>query len=319
VDRSLHNKLRPTDLHVLITRGGIGDSVARMPAVRYILDTYEHVKTVRLFCQDNFVEFAQHLFKPYGARIEIYGYSEMEEIFDKYPNTPGVKTDHEHHTTLRTHLTDHAFATLADTQTWDEEVKAYVRVRPEEIVYETPEGPYVVLCTGFTAPVREWLPGYVNEVAAYLKSKGITPVLLGSKKSEFWKDRAATSTTFRDDEINTEGCIDLRDETTLLQAAKVIARAEAICGVDNGLIHIAGCTDTPIVAGYTSVSSDHRAPFRTTSSTGIIEPEVACAGCQTKMGFVYNFDFRSCYFGDYKCTIEMRASKFIDALEMVLP
>jgi len=72
---------RPIEcLDIMFKKGGLGDSVARLPAVNYILVKNPHIKKARLFLQDYFVEMANILLKPHvnRKRLRIYGYSEME-------------------------------------------------------------------------------------------------------------------------------------------------------------------------------------------------------------------------------------------------
>jgi ADP-heptose:LPS heptosyltransferase len=59
-----------------------------------------------------------------------------------------------------------------------------------------------------------------------------------------------------------EDVIDLRDASPLLESLKIINYAKFIVGVDNGLFHLAGLTQTPIVAGYTTVAPELRMPYR---------------------------------------------------------
>ena len=92
--------------------------------------------------------------------------------------------------------------------------------------------------------------------------------------------------------------------------------AEVVVGLDNGLLHLAACTPVKIVAGYTTVKPAHRMPYRVGElgyKVWPVVPDLAlkCRYCQSKAGFVYKFDFRSCYYGDYECTINLSADKYI--------
>ena len=300
------NDFRPTELHILFKKGGLGDTVARLPAVRYILDSYQHITTIRLFLQDYAVDLATHLLN--DGRVEVYGYSKMPALLEQYPDTPGMTTDSEHHTTLRTHLTDHAFHTLVD-EVPPQAAKDYLRIRPDEIVSTIApiSKPYVVITTGFTADVREMLPAYVNEVASWIIANGRQVVFLGKKESEFWAGRQPpTEATFRE-EIEYSVGLDLRDKTSLLEAAKIMGEAEAVVGLDNGLLHLAACTDVPIIAGYTSVPPEIRMPYRNGELGWNVKPvflstkQLGCSGCQKQAAFVYGMDFRRCYYNSYDC------------------
>lgn len=322
--------LRPLPtLHLLINKGGLGDSVARMPAIKYILQTFQHVELIRLFVQDYFVDYANHVLQPYATKtkLEVYSYSKMREILEKYPNAAGMMVDSDHHTTLRTHLTNHAFHTLVDVQpepTW----LNYVPMRPAEIDVKhlLPAGPFVVVTTGFTAAVRELLPEYINDITAFIRRRGYQVVFLGQKQSDFFKGvQAPTEATFRP-EINFNRGLDLRDKTTLLEAGAIMAKAEAVVGLDNGLLHLAATASEtlPIVAGYTTVDPKHRMPYRNNRLGYAVYPvhlgdkELACTFCQTQMGFVYEFDFRRCYYGDYACIKQLTSSRYTSKLKYIL-
>lgn len=311
-------------LDILFKKGGLGDSVARLPAVHYILVKNPHIKKARLFLQDYFVDMAKLLLKPHmnSKRLRIYGYSEMEAQLKAHPSKHGVMTDTEHHNTLHTHLTDHAFHTLANTMPADTQWKSYLSIdrRPYRTKHKVGTN-YVVVTCGFTAPNREWPSSHINKVVDWLVEQGITPVFLGKTENVFWGD-ASTQGWFRED-INFDKGINLIDKTTLPEAARIMQQARAVIGLDNGLLHLAACTDVPIVALYTTVAKEHRMPYRY-GTLGYrvypIEPPptLSCRLCQTQMTFVYEFDFRHCYYNDYKCLHSITVEDTIKGIKEVL-
>lgn len=309
------NDVRPIErFDIRFEKGGMGDSIARLPAVRYVA-RYEHIKSIRLFVQDYFVDFATYLLN--DSKIKVFGLGEMERELTERPSNFGSWSDCTIHTTLRTHLTDHAFHTICDCQPIDPDAKLYLKVR-----YDLPNplslkpGSYVVITTGFTAPVREWPAEEVNKVSAWCISKGLTPVFLGKNEVSFLGEHKTQA--YFSEKVDFSQGIDLINKTNLLDAAAIIRDALAIVGVDNGLLHVAGCTETPIVAGYTTVDPDHRVPYRLYGMTYTIEPRSECSYCQTKMQFVYNNDFRLCYYNDYQCIKTMNGERFIEKLERIL-
>lgn len=329
------NDIRPIEaLHLLINKGGLGDSIARLPAIKYVLTNYPHVKLVRLFVQDYFVEYANFILQPLAVHtsIDVYPYSKMAEIFDKYPEAPGMMVDSQHHTTLRTHLTDHAFHTLVDIQP-EQSDKDYLQADVSKLpIFQHPEvdvrvQPYVVVTTGFTAPVREFLPAHINAITAYIKASGYQVVFLGQRESVYFEGtRPATEATFRE-EVDFSVGVDLRDKTSLLEATKLLSGAAAVVGLDNGLLHLAATArvNLPIVAGYTTVKPEHRMPYRNGQLGYLVYPvaltvaELGCIHCQSQQGFVYNTDFRLCKYGDYRCVVETTPGKYIAQLKQVLP
>jgi ADP-heptose:LPS heptosyltransferase len=310
---------------MFVNRGGLGDTIARLPAVKYALDNAKHIEKLRLICQEHCVELVTHFFKEYGERFECVGYDALPTI--QLDGVPASMTDSKHHTTLSTHITDHAFHTLCDVSPLDEK-KSYLRIRPDEIDLtekqkEATYYSYIVITTGFTAGVREWLPGEINKVAAFAyEYLDCHTVFLGKGENTFASNQPNTKANFRSEEIDFDIGFDLRECTTLLQAAKIMSGAKAVLGVDNGLLHLAATSDVPIIAGYTTVDPQYRLPYR----YGILgydctvilpEPSLGCRLCQNKLKFVYNFDFRTCYYGDYECVRHMTGEKFIDALKEV--
>lgn len=314
-------KYRPIKLNIYLSKGGLGDSIARLPAINYLLSAYPHIEHVQVFCQDYFVEFGMHLLRAHAGRVQLYGYSMQEEVLGREEaaseQRPAMMTDSVHHTTMRTHLTDHAFHTLTDSAPLDAKWKNYLKAasmtRPTGLPKE-----YVVVTTGFTAANREWLPGYVNEV---VKASPLPVVFLGKNETAFYAVKGGTTeATFRT-EVEFDRGLNLVDKTDLFEACNIMAHAKAVLGVDNGLLHLAACTDVPIVAGYTSVSPLHRMPYRRDQlgwNVYPVGPDLACKFCQTQMGFVYHFDFRRCYYNDYTCVKEITPDKFIRGLEWAL-
>lgn len=122
--------------------------------------------------------------------------------------------------------------------------------------------------------------------------------------------------------------LDLIDKTTVLQAANIMSGALAVVGVDNGLLHLAGCSKVPIVAGFTTVSPDIRLPYRDGvlgKDCYVVTPPatLACRFCQQGTNFLYGHDYRNCLYKndsalDRLCTKSITADRFIHHLEIIL-
>lgn len=306
-------------LDLAFSKGGLGDSIARLPVVKYTLDNCPHVKRVRVFVQDYFLDYARYVFASYGDRVEFVGYSHMVDSIEKDPSKVGMNTDSIHHTTIRSHLTDHAFHTLLDEQPVDPSAYDYVQIEEHVKTEWDHLKNYVVITTGFTAAVREWPSKEINKVVRYLVENNVLPVFLGKTESTFWGD-AKTEGHFRED-IQFELGLNLIDDTTLLEASAIMSRAKAVIGLDNGLLHLAAAADkwVPIIAAYTTVRPEHRVPYRRGrkgADVYTIEPkESPCKFCQSEARFVHEHDFRLCYFNDYVCTKHITGEQFISALK----
>lgn len=171
-------------------------------------------------------------------------------------------------------------------------------------------GRYAVITTGVTTPSRNVKPEYWNHVIEYVKSLGLTPVFLGKRVTTTGNTRNIHTQYSNDLKLNLG--VDLIDQTTLMQAASIMSRAAVVIGHDNGLLHLAGMTEVPIVFSYNLASPEHRRPIRLTDKTYdvFLRPdELACTFCQSKTNFVIAFNFRQCFYGDLKCMDLLFANK----------
>jgi len=81
-----------------------------------------------------------------------------------------------------------------------------------------------------------------------------------------------------------ERLVNLMGQLSLQQLKALIARAQAYVGVDSGTLHVAACTQTPIVALFTSCHHTYREPLgRDTSKFYPIPADIECYGCQSRM------------------------------------
>ena len=157
----------------------------------------------------------------------------------------------------------------------------------------------------------------VYRIANYLIKKGITPVFMG--KSTRIIDTFGATPRYGISPPAKEGMLDLSDKTTLLQAAKIMDSAIAVVGADTGLIHLAACTDVPIICGYTTVDPDLRMPYRHGikgwNLTPITPPKSDCRYCSSSL-FLNNVNFNECLQKEYQCIDSLSAEAFINELKI---
>jgi len=94
-----------------------------------------------------------------------------------------------------------------------------------------------------------------------------------------------------------------------------------VVGLDNGLIHLAGLTDVPIVAGYTTVDPYFRLPWR----HGVkgwrcfaVEPSSECRYCQTATFCTYNINFLRCNTTTKECMNSLTLDLWLAQVEKAL-
>lgn len=314
----------PTEaLNIFLNGGGVGDHVAALPSV---LSASKQNVNITLFVPDFFIDFAKDML----PNIQVLGFKDVEKR-DKQASA--VQTISAAHTPMRMHLVDYAATMITDKQL-DEDEKNYLRypVGKNSISrFNLPEK-YVVLTPAYTAPVREWHPDIINEVSAYVVDKGYTPVYIGSDKTLLVAKHGSQSVTYKgqfNETVNYSNGINLVNKTSLSEAAEIMAKARAVVGLDNGLLHVAGCTDVPIVGGFTSVDPKYRMPYRNNVMGLNFYPVVPdksleCRFCQSNWSFVYEFDFKTCYYKEkgfddrIRCVTDLTADKYIEQLEKIL-
>lgn len=322
-------RLQVENINVLFKETGLGDCISQLPVVKYILDKYDHV-SLHMWVPDYIEELARHLL-PKVDNLVIKPFSKAEKEYnDKYAT---IKTIAEMGAPngLRMHLTEVAFSNLLQIGV-ENKYKNYLKIKPEQIDvsnFKLPEK-YVVIATGRTSPVREFLPEFINELIEHVNSKGYTPVFLGREDSPtglILGDCHAIKNNcihgkFDKVKIHYDRGINLINKTTLLESLKIINGAKTIMGVDCGLLHLAACTDIPIVGGFTTVDPKTRLPYRNNKLgwnfySVVPNESLTCRFCQTNMLFVYDHNFVKCFYKDAKCIDLMKPKIFIQALELI--
>lgn len=305
-------------VNIIFMNGGVGDHVASLVAANYMIKRYDWISFL-LWMPDFLVSFAKNVLPTHA---KVFAYSDMKAKYNE--NLPTKTTAWDGITSpMKIHILDYAFLKLCDENPGIE-YKNYLKINLKQVKdlpnTHLPEK-YVVLTTGYTAKTREFHPNMVNELVNYVISKGYTPVFLGQTQTQTGS-RHVIQGTFKED-INYDKGINLINKTSLLEAAKIMHYSQAVIGVDCGLLHIAGCTDTNIVAGFTTVSPSLRAPVRN-NILGykfypvIPEESLACKFCQSNTNFLYGHDYKECIYDDYLCVNQLTADKFIEQLEKLL-
>lgn len=309
------------NVNIVFSDGGIGDCLARLPVIYYINKFHPQVK-IHLWIPDFFLDLAR---KSLSEDVIIRGFSEKEHYNETFVTRSFISTQYNN---LAVHLVDHAFHVIVGKDV-EVEHKNYLKIRLNNVSINKFNLPkkYVVVTTGFTAVVREWLANIVNEVTKYIKDKNYKIVFLGKTETSNGNDYTIKG-EFKE-EIDFSIGMNLIDKTTLVESAKIIQNSVGIVGLDNGLLHLAGCTDIPIVGAYTTVEPKYRLPYRHDqlgwNCYPITPPQsLACRFCQSNMTFAFNHDFRTCFYKERKedteiqCVKQITANSYIKELEKIL-
>jgi ADP-heptose:LPS heptosyltransferase len=303
-------------LDVIFADGGLGDHICRLPAINYIQKNYPWV-SITCHVPKYFVELGQNVLPKViwrafqGTKIEVPEHHKVVVARDAEANT----------TSLRRHLVDHAFNTIVDEDPHNED-KNYLAINEVDVSsFNLPEK-FVVVTTGYTSKTREWKAEVTNEVVEWIISQGYVPVFMGKHEAYTGLEKNDVLKGNFSDQINFDRGLDLRDKTSLVEAASIMKKSSAVVGLDNGLLHLAGMTEVPIVAGFTTVHPAHRLPYRNGilghNAIGITPPEdLGCRFCQSKLNFVYE-PFTECFERNLRCIKEQTSTPYIEALEYFL-
>lgn len=306
--------LQNSEYNFLCEAGGIGDLIAQLPAIKYSLDNHPQL-LVNLWIHDYAVPLCKKAFEKY-KNITVYSLKEYDQKFNK--NLYGRSPYAHRIGNLAWHMTDHAFATIVGKQV-EAKDKNYIQIDPIDVSNFNLPPKYFVVTTGFTSKARRWRRESISEVCEYITSIGYTPVFLGRSFTEAYNGEGIVGNF----DVDLSKGISLLDQTTLLEAHGIMANAKTVIGVDNGLIHLACLSEVPVICAFTSVLKNHRMPFRKNelgwNFYAIENEELKCHGCQSKMSFPpIDFDFRNCFYDDYKCVDLLTSDKFIEQIKKVL-
>lgn len=299
-----------TPIHFILSQGGLGDYINWIPSFEWLAEENPHV-IAKIYLQEPFRSVAKYLLKKYEPRMSVHA---PEELKDLVKEGHGICNGNEYSLYINAtgaHLMDLGFMLHC---TASEAFEGYNRL-PKidykddyalELLGATEENdppPYAVFTPGATVEARAMPAKALNELVQYTKDKGITPVFLGKKDFAEGKRTENYYAKFKDDYDFSLG-LDLREKTTLLQATQIMGGARFVLGVDNGLLHFAGCTEVPIIFGHTVATvkqRDIRRPKGTTINIAIDKKDLPCIGCQANMRYIIGHNFSKCVYDDYKC------------------
>jgi ADP-heptose:LPS heptosyltransferase len=116
------------------------------------------------------------------------------------------------------------------------------RVATEEPGLEVPD---VLIATAASLAGKLWPLEKWRETIYWLKDEGYSVGVLGAKASDqkkFWKGDSVEDVLVGENLVQ-----DLRGRLTLAQVVGALAKARAVLTIDNGILHLACATKTPVV------------------------------------------------------------------------
>lgn len=312
-------------INLLLDGGGMGDLLCYLITVDYIVKEVKYVDPL-IWVPDYLLEFAKNVLPP---EAKVYNYTTASKHYND--KLIGISTRwSSQHTAQASHPTDYANHVMIDRDLPIEK-KNYLRFNNVGIDltrFNLPEK-YIVISVGSTAKPKELSPQLYNQLVEYIVEKGYTPVFLGKSESKLGEGKRISDefavVKAKIAEINYIGGIDLVNKTSLVESAAIISKAKAFVGMDGGLLHLAGFTDTKVIGGYTFVNPDVMGIVRNNKRNDgvyLVTPEesLACRYCQTNIPLLYNHDFRFCYYGedDYSCKKQLTFDKWKDKIDEAL-
>ena len=304
----------PLKMSFIFLNGGMGDYVTWMTPIQWLAEEAPWI-VGNLIIPTYFKEFAAYFLRKY-PKWSHFEYKDLESMpkINDMPFRGPVELPRESLNATGAHLLTCGWVYFTNKekapQGWDhyphfEQADLDAVVLPVEAARLKPKQ-YAVLTTGMTTNSRKAPPGAWNPVIEHCKALGLTPVFLGKQVMD--TGNARNIHTEFDALLKTDLGLDLRNKTTLMQAAAIMSNARVVIGHDNGLLHVAGCTDVPIVFGYNIAAPEHREPRRAVGKcyNVVLTPEeLSCNFCQSNNNFVIGYNFRECFWGDRACMTKL--------------
>lgn len=297
--------------------GGLGDYINYSAALIWVHQNCPWI-VGRLVVVRSFLPLFEHIFKVYGMDWELIPGEEAGELIrDRTPligpeiNMNGTNVNPQLLNPIGAHLIDLGFAYYTNQCPAPKGITLpYLDFKDAKLPHKVRHmhGKYVVITTGAMTPSRFISGAHINPLLDYIIASGFTPVFLGKKQSG-----GQLKAVFADD-IEYQKGLDLRDQTDLLTAAAIMAQSIAVVGIDNGLLHLAACTDANVLFGYSIAGRDQREPRRSwgrTFNLALTSDDLSCANCQSHMKIMLSHTFHKCFYNDNKCIDIL----FIDKVE----
>lgn len=300
-------ELNPAPMAFFFNGGGLGDYINYSAACLWSAQHFPWIHGT-IYVSSFLREFLSEIFAPYpnwqvrsGEKVAL-----DSDVCFAGPdlNMGGQVINHQLLNATGAHLIDLGFAYYANMcPAPPEATLPYVNYPLKKLHFElrANAGKYVVFTPGAIVSSRCVSGQHLNPLIHWVRDRGYLPVFLG--RSEVTPD---LNPVFPDD-IDYAAGLDLRNQTTITEAAAVMQHSAAVLGLDNGLLHLAACTDANVLFGYNITGPSHREPRRHPSCRGktvnitLTKSDLACNHCQDNMKLLIGHTFHRCLYGDLRC------------------
>ena len=302
-------------VHYIINSISLGDTLITAPVLKYAIDNFHADGRYTVTISANEFKDIFYFIPKDKLLISPEQPIRLPESIIRYFNEQKRPDNSMRMTSMRMSLAQYAAIRLLE-RILPRENLFYLPLPVVDIShYNVDFSKVVLVMVTHRADNRQWPKQTATEIAEYITKKGYIPAYIGKISDDpLWKDLPLKA-TFDD----LPPGIDLRNKTDILQLASICRQAKAIVGIDSGPIHIAGTTEIPIVAGYTSVAPDGLVPIRPKGPIFAVVPDtdLGCRFCQSNWQ-LDRHDFATCYFKHRKCCEQMTSDKFIRCLNQIL-
>lgn len=317
-----------TEIHnFVLGHAALGDMITSLPALAFARRRYPAKLKMRVWVPVWQHELVAHLLAPYGE-FELRDFMEFPAKWEERKDAGLGPVSYnaswnDQHTRCRVHMVDYAFNFLVNARPEDMKQRSYVTEAPlgPQMLNE----PYVVFPVGATSDNKLFHASVMQPIMEWCIENRYKPVIVGTRTSHTHTkvEGILTPIVLRDQakmisKAVLDQCLDIREQTTLLQLRDVLGRAEAVVGVDGGTLHLAGTTDTNIVFASGTTLPKHRFIARNGNPSHKIRyvgpRDLECAGCQSNWPMT-TWHFTKCAYDDNKCMELLHPDDFINGLK----
>ena len=189
------------------------------------------------------------------------------------------------------HIVEQPALGIVDLQPNDKEVRLYTtdadRQSAAELLQPLGQAPRVVLHPNRSWEIRTWPSERWKQLTYGLLELGVQVVMVGCEVTNIGDTEQNIPKGVFDLGIEHPSLFDLRNQTSLHELCEVIALCDLVITVDSGVLHVANCTETHVLAIFTDIDPRFRTRIRNNqpnANTTIIHSTCENQFCQSSHG-----------------------------------